>query len=56
MVADLPPDQRDAIRAHVIEDRDYAEIARSGRTSEAAVRKRVSPGLQVLRDRVGGGR
>jgi RNA polymerase sigma factor (sigma-70 family) len=56
MVADLPPDQRDAIRAHVIEDRDYAEIARSGRTSEAAVRKRVSRGLQVLRDRVGGGR
>jgi RNA polymerase sigma factor (sigma-70 family) len=56
MVADLPPDQRDAIRAHVIEDRDYAEIARSGQLSEATVRKRVSRGLQVLRDRVGGGR
>jgi RNA polymerase sigma factor (sigma-70 family) len=56
MVADLPPDQRDAIRAHVIEDRDYAEIARSGQLSEATVRKRVSRGLQVLRERVGGGR
>ena len=29
MVEDLPPDQRDAIRAHVLEDRDYADIARS---------------------------
>jgi RNA polymerase sigma-70 factor (ECF subfamily) len=56
MVADLPPDQREAIRAHVIEDREYAEIAHSGGLSEAAVRKRVSRGLQVLRDRVGGGR
>ena len=56
MVADLPPDQRDAIRAHVIDDRDYAEIARTGQTSEATVRKRVSRGLQELRDRVGGGR
>jgi RNA polymerase sigma-70 factor (ECF subfamily) len=56
MVADLPPDQRDAIRAHVLEDRDYAEIAHGGQLSEATVRKRVSRGLQVLRDRVGGSR
>ena len=56
MVADLPPDQRDAIRAHVLEDRDYADIARSGQTSEATVRKRVSRGLQELRHRVGGSR
>jgi RNA polymerase sigma-70 factor (ECF subfamily) len=56
MVEDLPPDQRDAIRAHVLEDRGYAEIARSERLSEAAVRKRVSRGLRVLRDRVGGSR
>jgi len=54
MVADLPPDQRDAIRAHVLEDRDYAEIAHSRHLSEATVRKRVSRGLQVLRERVGG--
>ena len=56
MVADLPPDQREAIRAHVLEDRDYADIARSGQTSEATVRKRVSRGLQELRHRVGGSR
>jgi RNA polymerase sigma factor (sigma-70 family) len=51
MVEDLPPDQREAIRAHVLEDRDYAEIARSERLSEATVRKRVSRGLRVLRER-----
>ena len=56
MVEELPPDQRDAIRAHVFEDRDYAEIARSQRLSEATVRKRVSRGLRVLRDRAGGSR
>jgi RNA polymerase sigma factor (sigma-70 family) len=56
MVDGLPADQRDAIRAHVLEDRDYAEIARAGRLSEATVRKRVSRGLQILRDRVGGTR
>jgi RNA polymerase sigma-70 factor (ECF subfamily) len=56
MVEDLPPDQRDAIRAHVLEDRDYADIARSERLSEATVRKRVSRGLRLLRDRAGGTR
>jgi DNA-directed RNA polymerase specialized sigma24 family protein len=56
MVEDLPPEQRDAIRAHVLEDRDYAEIARSERLSEATVRKRVSRGLRVLRERAGGTR
>jgi RNA polymerase sigma factor (sigma-70 family) len=54
MVEDLPTEQRDAIRAHVLEDRGYADIARTDRLSEATVRKRVSRGLQVLRDRIGG--
>ena len=54
MVEDLPPDQRDAIRAHVLEARDYAEIARAQRLSEATVRKRVSRGLRQLRSRAGG--
>ena len=54
MVEDLPAEQRDAIRAHVLDDRDYAEIAHSHRLSEATVRKRVSRGLRVLRDRAGG--
>jgi RNA polymerase sigma-70 factor (ECF subfamily) len=54
MVDELPPEQRDAVRAHVLEDRGYDEIARSRRISEATVRKRVSRGLRVLRDRGGG--
>jgi RNA polymerase sigma-70 factor (ECF subfamily) len=56
MVETLPEEQREAIRAHVLEDRGYAEIAGDRRVSEAAVRKRVSRGLRVLRDRAGGSR
>jgi RNA polymerase sigma factor (sigma-70 family) len=56
MVEDLPEPQREAIRAHVLDDRDYADIAQSQRVSEATVRKRVSRGLKVLRDRAGGTR
>ncbi len=56
MVESLPAEQREAIRAHVLEDRDYAEIARSQRLSESAIRKRVSRGLRVLRERSGGNR
>jgi RNA polymerase sigma-70 factor (ECF subfamily) len=36
---DLPADQRDAVRARILDDRDYADITRSTRTSEAVVRK-----------------
>src|SRR4051812_4725051 len=54
LVDELPPEQRDAIRAHVLEDRDYGEIARAEAVSEAAVRKRVSRGLGLLRNRLGG--
>jgi RNA polymerase sigma-70 factor (ECF subfamily) len=54
IIEELPPDQREAVRAHVLDDRGYAEIARSERVPEATVRKRVSRGLRVLRDRVGG--
>ena len=56
LIENLPADQRDAIRAHVLEDRDYADIASSQRLSEATVRKRVSRGLRVLRERAGGTR
>jgi DNA-directed RNA polymerase specialized sigma24 family protein len=56
ILEDFPADQRDAIRAHVLDDRDYADIARSERLSEATVRKRVSRGLRVLRNRAGGTR
>lgn len=45
----LPPDQFDALRARVLDEQDYPDIARSLRCSEAVVRKRVSRALQTLR-------
>jgi RNA polymerase sigma-70 factor (ECF subfamily) len=45
----LPEDQRAAVRARVIEERDYAEIAARTQTSESVIRKRVSRGLAGLR-------
>ena len=44
----LGPEQRDAIKARHLEDRDYAEIAAELRCSESVVRKRVSRGLAAL--------
>jgi RNA polymerase sigma-70 factor (ECF subfamily) len=52
IIEDLPAEQRDAIRAHVLEDRDYAEIAREQQASEVAVRQRVSRGLRILREKM----
>ena len=52
-VEDLPPDQRDAIRAHIVRGRSYEDIAASLDTSEAVVRKRVSRGLAAVRRRMG---
>jgi RNA polymerase sigma factor (sigma-70 family) len=49
----LPPDQRDAVQAHVLEGRGYREIAESLHTSETVVRKRVSRGLAAVRERIG---
>ena len=49
----LVPDQRFAVQAHVVEERDYAEIAHDLNVSEAVVRKRVSRGLAALRHRMG---
>jgi RNA polymerase sigma-70 factor (ECF subfamily) len=48
----LPTEQRDAIRARVIDERPYEEIARDIGCSEAVVRKRVSRGLSFLRRRL----
>jgi RNA polymerase sigma factor (sigma-70 family) len=48
----LPADQREAVRARIVDERDYADIARTTRTSEAVVRKRVSRGLAGLRARM----
>ncbi len=49
LLAALPPEQRDAVRERVLEERQYAEIAGRARTSEAVIRKRVSRGLAGLR-------
>jgi RNA polymerase sigma-70 factor (ECF subfamily) len=49
----LAPDQRDAVRRHVLEDRSYADIAASLDTTETVVRKRVSRGLTAIRERMG---
>jgi len=49
----LPLDQRSAVRARVIDDRSYEEIAFELRCSEALVRKRVSRGLAALREQLG---
>lgn len=52
MLERLPPEQRDAVRARVLEDRDYGEIARELRSSELVVRQRVSRGLARLREQM----
>ncbi len=47
----LPADQRRAVKARVLEDRPYPEIAREEAVSVQAVRKRVSRALAALRTR-----
>ena len=54
LLAALPADQRNAVAAHVVDGRGYLELAGELRTSEAAVRQRVSRGLATLRHRIGG--
>ncbi|MBB4664185.1 RNA polymerase sigma factor [Conexibacter arvalis] len=49
LLDELPEQQRAALRARVIDERDYAEIAREQGSSEAAVRQRVSRALAWLR-------
>jgi RNA polymerase sigma-70 factor (ECF subfamily) len=53
-LAELPKDQHDAIEARVLDERDYAEIAKELECSEAVVRQRVSRGLRALRTRLAG--
>lgn len=52
LVDELPVGQRHAIRARVVDERDYADIACELRCSEAVVRQRVSRGLETLRLRL----
>jgi RNA polymerase sigma factor (sigma-70 family) len=53
MLAELPADQREAVVAHVVEDRGYPELAGRLHLSEATVRQRVSRGLAAMRRRIG---
>jgi RNA polymerase sigma-70 factor (ECF subfamily) len=55
LVEELPAEQRAAITARVIDERDYREIASELQLSEQVVRKRVSRGLRRLRQTIGGG-
>lgn len=55
-LAQLPDEQREAIQARVLEERDYPGIADELQCSEAVVRQRVSRGLRALRTRLAGDR
>ena len=44
----LPAEQRQAVRARILEERTYSEIAGELETSELVIRKRVSRGLSAL--------
>ncbi len=46
----LPADQREAIRARILDEQTYGEIATRLRTSPLVIRKRVSRGLATLRE------
>jgi RNA polymerase sigma factor (sigma-70 family) len=48
-LSDLPVEQRDAVRRHVLQDGSYESIARDLECSQAVVRQRVSRGLATLR-------
>lgn len=50
----LAPDQREAVRGRILDDRTYPDIAARLNVSEAVARKRVSRGLATLRRRLEG--
>jgi len=53
LVERLAPEQRDAVRARVVDGRSYADIASYQHVTEAVVRQRVSRGLASVRRRMG---
>jgi RNA polymerase sigma factor (sigma-70 family) len=52
LLEELPPTQREAVRARVLDERSYATIATELRCSQAVVRQRVHRGLRRLRERL----
>lgn len=55
LVDALPEAQREALQARVVDEREYPDIARELRCSEAVIRKRVSRALSTLRDQTAEG-
>ena len=53
LLEELPDEQREALRARLLDERGYPEIAWAAGVSEATVRKRVSRGVAGLRERIG---
>ena len=51
-LASLPPEQRAAVEARVVEELEYADVAAALQCSEQVARKRVSRGLAALRARM----
>jgi RNA polymerase sigma factor (sigma-70 family) len=52
LLASLPSEQRVAVEARVLQDKDYEQIALEQAVSPQVVRKRVSRGLGALRSRL----
>ncbi|WP_035127770.1 RNA polymerase sigma factor [Conexibacter woesei] len=52
LLQQLPDEQRDALRARILDEREYSDIAGALDTSALVVRKRVSRGLGALRARL----
>jgi RNA polymerase sigma factor (sigma-70 family) len=53
LVAALPAEQRAALLARIVDEREYEDIAGALDTSALVIRKRVSRGLSALRARLG---
>jgi len=53
-LADLPPIQQETLRARVVEEREYADIAEALGLSQPAARQHVSRGLSILRRKLKG--
>lgn len=54
LASQLPPSQFEALRARVLNELEYSEIAKGSMCSEAVIRKRVSRALHTLRTVMGG--
>ncbi len=54
LLEDLPDEQRSAVRARIVDDRSYPEIAAELHCSQSVVRKRVSRGVRAIRAKMEG--